>query len=187
MKLKFFLIAAFTIYALTTGGLVLYTSGSFGGQNNIRLVELLKSDVWLEPSFSNFGIPFIFSYYGSGAPFSLRLQIWDESKQYQQIDIVEVVLKYSDGEVVRNQNVWSRKVKPYIHYSSSSSGDIKTEMLMLSDKMEQLVLKPVDVNICLKGQLVHKTDERRPFDVCEDFKAKSDFGITTYWGILAGM
>ena len=185
--MKFFLIAAFTIiYVVTTGGLVVYNSSSFGGQNDIRLVDSLKSDVWLEPSFLAFGIPFILSYNGVGAPFSLRLQIWDESKQYQQIDIAEVVLKYSDGEVVQKQNAWSRKLKPYVHYSSSSSGDTETEMLMLSDKIEQLVLRHVDVKIYLKGQLVKETGERVLFGVCEDFKAKSELSLIPYWIILAG-
>jgi hypothetical protein len=186
MKLKFFLIAAFTIYTLTTGGLVVYSSSNFGGQNDIKLVDSLKSDIWLEPSFSVFGIPFILSYHGIGTPFSLRLQIWDESKQYQQIDISEVVLEYSDSEVVRNKNVWSRKLEPYVQHNSSSSGIIKTEMLMLSDRIEGLVLRNVDVKISLKGQLVKKTGERLSFDVGNDFKAKSDFGVTTFWTILSG-
>ena len=186
MKLKFFIIAAFTIYALTTGGMVVYSDSNFGGQTDISLVEGLKSDVWLEPSLSIFGSPFIFSYHVLRKPFSLRIQIWDESKQYQKIDIVEVVLRYSDGEFVRKQNVWSRKLKPYTKYSSSSSGDIKTEMFMLSDKIEDLVLRHVDVKIYLKGQLVKATGEQLPFDVCEDFTAESNLSLTTYWTMLAG-
>jgi hypothetical protein len=186
MKLKFFLIAAFTIYALTTGGLVVYNSSNFGGQNDIRLVESLKSDVWLEPSFSSFGVPFIFHYHVMGKPFSLRLQIWDESKQYQKIDITEVVIEYPDGEVIRKQNVWSRKLKPYTQHNSSSSGDIKTEMFMLSDRIEGLILRNVNVKISLKGQLIKDTGERLPFGIWEEFKAKSELSVITYWAILAG-
>jgi hypothetical protein len=126
------------------------------------------------------------SFTTMGRPFSLRLQIWDESKQYQKIDINEIVLQYPDGEVVRKQNVWSRKLKLYTQHNSSSSGDIETEMFMLSDKIEGLVLRNVNVKISLKGQLVKNTGERLPFCVWEDFNAKSELGVTAYWAILAG-
>src|SRR5262245_49326144 len=126
-----FSLAAFGVYAVMTGGLAVSSVSDFGGQRNIRLAEGLQSDVWLAPKSLSFGIPFIFHYYGAGKPFSLRLQIWDESKRYREVEITEVVVEYKDGEVVRRSDVWSRRLRPHTQYNSSSAGVTQTEMFML--------------------------------------------------------
>lgn len=178
-------LAVFGIYALMTGGLVVSSMRDFGGQRNIRLVQGLKSDVWLAPTSFNTGVPLIFWYSGAGGPFGLRLQIWDESWQYQAIEITEVILEYHDGEVVRKNDSWSRQLKPYIQYNSSSSGVTQTGMLMLSDQIEGLVLRHADVKITLKGYLVRGKAERVPFEASESFRPYSRPGITTLWQVLA--
>src|SRR5262245_17287906 len=111
-------LAAFGVYAVMTGGLAVSNVSDFGGQRDILLAEGLESDVWLEPKPSSFGVPFVFHYYGTGKPFGLRIQIWDDSRQYRKIDVTEVVLEYEDGEVVRKTAAWSRQLKPYTQYNS---------------------------------------------------------------------
>jgi hypothetical protein len=179
-------LTAFGVYAVMTGGLAVYSISDFGGQRDIRLVGGLKSDVWLAPKSSSFGVPFIFHYYGAGKPAGLRLQIWDESRQYRTIDINEVVVEYQDGEIVRKEDGWSRELKPYTQYNSSSSGIIQTEMFMLSDQIQGLVLRHADVKITLKGQLVKANGERVAFEASEFFKATSRSGASTFWEVVAG-
>jgi hypothetical protein len=168
-----------------TGGLAVSSISDFGGQRNIRLVGGLKSDVWLAPKSSSFGVPFVFHYYGAGRPFGLRIQIWDDRKQYRSLEITEVVLGYQDGEVVRKTDGWSRQLKPYTQYNSSSSGVIQTEMFMLSDQIEGLVLRHADVKVTLRGQFVKAGGERVAFEASESFKAESRSGVTTFWEVLA--
>ena len=128
---------------------------------------------------------FVFHYYGAGRSFGLRIQIWDHCKQYQSIELTEVVLEYNDGEVVRKNEGWARQLKPYTQYNSSSSGITQTEMFMLSDQIEVLVLRHADVRITLKGQLVKAGGERVAFEASESFKAESRSGVTTFWEVLA--
>ncbi|MBL8797837.1 MAG: hypothetical protein JNM56_28325 [Planctomycetia bacterium] len=179
-------LAGFGLYAVMTGGLAVSSISDFGGQRDIRFVGGLKSDVWLAPRSTSFGVPFLFHYYGAGRPFGLRIQIWDDSKQYRSIEITEVVLEYQDGDVVRKNDGWSRQLKPYTQYNSSSSGIIQTEMFMLSDQIERLVLRHADVRVTLKGHLVKTDGERIAFEVSESFKAESRSGVTTFWEVLAG-
>lgn len=179
-------VASFGVYAVMTGGAAVSNISDFGGQRDIRLVGGLKTDVWLAPQSTSFGVPFVFHYYGAGRPFGLRVQIWDDSKQYQSIEINEIVLEYQDGEVVQTSDVWSRQLKPYTQYNSSSSGIIQTEMFMLSDQIEGLVVRHENVRITLKGWLMKVGGERVAFEVSESFKAESRSGITTFWEVLAG-
>lgn len=178
-------LTAFGVYAVMTGGLAFSSIDDFGGQRDIRLVGGLDSDVWLAPRSTSFGVPFLFYFYGAGGPFDLRIQMWDDSKQYQSIEITEVVLGYQDGEVIRKTDGWSRQLEPYTQHNSSSSGLIHTEMLMLSDQIEGLVVRHADVTITLKGNLAKVNGERVAFEASEFFKSESSLGVTTYWAVLA--
>jgi hypothetical protein len=157
----------------------------FGGQRDIQLVGGLKSDVWLAPKSLDFGVPFIFHYYGAAKPFGLRLQIWDASRRYQTVEINETVVNYDDGEVIRNVDIWSRPLKPYTQHNSSSSGGIQTEMFMLSDEIEELVLRHADLKITLKGNLITTDGERIPFEASESFHAESRSDVK-FWDMGAG-
>jgi hypothetical protein len=179
-------IAAFGVYAVMTGGVAVSSISDFGGQRDVRLVGGLKSDVCLAPRSSSFDVPFLFHYFGATGPFGLRLQVWDDSKQYRSIEITEVVLEYQDGEVIRKNDGWSRQLKPYTQYNSSSSGIIQTEMFMLSDQIEGLVLRHADVRITLNGHVMKADGGRVAFKASESFKAESRSGVTTYWEVVAG-
>ena len=102
------------------------------------------------------------------------------------IEVTEVVVAYSDGEVIWKKETWSRQLKPYTQYNSSSSGIIKTEMFRLSDQIEGLALRHMDVKITLKGQLILVNGQKVAFDVSESFKAESEWRFTTYWEHIAG-
>jgi hypothetical protein len=178
-------VAACCMYAVMTGGLAVSSRNDFGGQRDIRFAEGLESDIWLAPRFTSFGVPFVFHYHGSGKPFGLRIQIWDDSKNYQSIEIADVVLKYRDGQIVRLNDGWLRQLQPYTQYNSSSSGRVQTEMLMLSDQIEEVVVKHADVTVTLKGRLTKVSGEQVAFEASDFFKAESSLGVTTYWHVLA--
>jgi hypothetical protein len=180
-----FSLAAFGVYAVMTGGLAASSVSDFSGQRDIRLVDGLQADVWLAPESVRFGVPLLFHYYGAGKPFGLRLQIWDHSRRYRAVEITEVVVEYKDGEVVRRSDVWSRRLKPHTQYNSSSSGVTQTEMFMLSDQMERLVLRHADVKITLRGQLVDADGKRVAFEASESFEAESRSVVAPFWYVLA--
>ena len=178
---------AVLVYAVFTGGIVISNRDWFGGQRKIVLVDGLKSDVWLAPRKTEPGIPFILYYFDSGSPFSLRLQIWDRSKQYVAIDITETRVTYSDGDSSRKKSKWSRALKPYTQINSSSSGTIRTQMFRLNDQISNLVDKHEDVTVTIKGYLTRSNGDKVYFSASADFEARSDSKITTMWEVMAGV
>ncbi len=179
------IVVAVALCAVFTGGIAISNRDWFGGQRNIVLVDGLKSDVCLAPRNTQLSIPFLLHYFGGGSPFSLRLQIWDRSKQYVAIEITEIRVTYSDGDSFRKTSKWSRALKPYTQYNRSSSGIIQTEMFMLSDHISNLVGKHADVTVTMTGHLTKSNGEEVHFSASEDFKARSDFDISTFWEVMA--
>ncbi len=171
-------LVVFGAYALITGGVAVSTISDFGGQRNIQLAEGLKADAWLAPESTSFGVPFVFHYYGAEGPFGLWIQVWDENKQYRTLEVSEVVLEYEDGEIIRNNETWSRQLTPYIQHNSTTLGIVKTEMFMLSDQIEEVVLRHTDVKITLRGLLIEASGEQTPFETSEVFTAESRFEPT---------
>ena len=130
---------------------------------------------------TNVCVPLVFHRSTAGPPYSLRLQIWDDHKRYQAIEVAEILIEYADGEIVRNTDGWSRSLKPYTQYNVSSSGVVGTEMLMLSDQIPDLITRHADVKITLKGRIQTVTGERMPFLATATFEAKSRSRVSTWW------
>ena len=180
-------IVGFIAYALLTGGLAFSNNKDFGGQRNVTLTEGLRSDLWLAPKFSNWSIPLVCHYYGSSKPFGLRIQIWDISKSFTKIEIDEVIVSYEDGQTVTHTKGWSRTLKEYTRINSSSSGIIRTEMMMISDTIDDVVVRHESATITIKGLLLKNDGTNVAFSTSEDFEAESDFRVTTFWEVLAGI
>jgi hypothetical protein len=179
-------LVAFGIYVVWSGGGIhIENVNDFGGQRNILLTHGLESDVWLSPSSSGFGVPLLFQYRRTSEPFGLRLQIWDTSKQYQSIEVAEVLVEYKDGEVVHITTPWKKDLRPYTQYNSSSSGVVKTEMLMLSDEIPNLVLRHNDVKVTLIGHLIQVDGKRVAFRATETFEAESSVRTATFWEVIS--
>jgi hypothetical protein len=179
------IVAACGLYVVFTGGILFFRANDFNGQRDIALVEGLKSDVWLSPQWSTFSIPLVFHRYATQGPYDLRLQIWDETRQYRRIEVDEVIVAYGGGDVFVSKDRWSRELKPYTHLNGTSSGVIRTEMYMLSALIDGVVFKHADCTITLKGSLVKESGERVDFESTEFFKAGSTSSVGTYWGSLS--
>lgn len=117
----------------------------------------------------------------------MRLQIWDATKTYSSISINEIVVAYADGQTVRHVKPWTRQLQPYTQHNSSSSGIIKTEMMMLSDTVPGVVARHKNVRVTMTGKLVTTSGEEVDFSASESFEAESGFDVTTFWEVLAGV
>ena len=185
-RVVYLCIFTIVLYAVFTGGLAICIQHDFNGQSNIHLADGLDSDVWLAPRLSNWHVPLICHYYGASGPYGLRLQIWDSSEKYSSIEITEIILEYSDGEVARNANKWTRNLERHTQHNSSSAGIIKTEMMMLSDTIDDLVTRHMDVTITVKGHLVKFNGAKVEILASQSFEAQTGFHIESYWPIMLG-
>ncbi len=141
----------------------------------------------MAPTTLKVGIPFLLHCSVDRAPYHLRLQLWDKSKQYQSIEISEVLLEYSNGECVRKSVDWKRPLKPYTQHHSSQSGSTETEMFQLTDFMEEVVDRHQDVKITLIGIMININGDLKQFQSPIEFKAKSSFMVAPTWLILSGV
>ncbi len=155
----------------------------FGGQVDVQFVPNLQSDIWLSPKNKEFNIPFLFHYYSHGKPYGLRVQIWDENKIYKSIEIRKITINYRNGDVVHRNEEWIRNLEPDNLHNSL----IKTEMFMLSDTVDKLVLEHQDVEIVIEGNLIDIQGNKTSFSVIEKFEARSGFGITTFWDVIGNV
>jgi hypothetical protein len=178
--------AAVFLYVLLTGGVIVSCSADYDGQRDIRLVAGLKSDVWLWSRTSTVGLPMFLQVERTPGPFSLRLQIWDESLQYVEIEIAETLLEYADGEVIRMNRPWIRAIGPYTQFWSQSGNTGQTELNALSDDIENLSLRHGTVKVTLTGHLKKKDGISIPFVASETFDAEYRTRVFTLWQSLAG-
>ena len=170
-----------------TGGISVICNRGFGGQCDIQLAEGMTSDAWMAATTVRVGVPFLLQCSVDMAPYHLRFQLWDESQQYQSIEIREVLLEYKNGECVRKNVDWKRPLKPYTQHSSSGSVSTDIEMFQMTDFMEEIVDRHQDVKITLTGYMIDIQGEPQAFSTPIEFKAKSSFMIAPTWLILSGV
>jgi hypothetical protein len=183
--------AALTIcalYALLTAGAVIYTYNGFGGQRDIVLSEGLESDLWVDSSVKRTGAMFIGHYFRTKKlPRALRLQIWDTKIEYSSITVNKITVTYPDGRTVNTKSPWTRKLKYFEHPYGTAEGIVYKPMMMLSDTIPDVIDQYSDCVVQLDGFLVTTEGKSVLFSVKEKFEYESDFGITTYWYVIAGV
>lgn len=181
-------IAGCVSFAMLTGGVAISHRRDFSGQRNVRIVDGVESDLWLAPSQSKWSIPLVCHYFGTSGPFGLRIQIWDKSRSYTSIAIDEILVAYEDGQVTRISEKWNRDLKDYTQHNMSSSGLMEeTRMMMLSDTISNLVTRHQNVTITFRGSLGTVDGRVIPFTTTERFRAESNFGLATFWQVIASL
>ena len=175
----------YVLYALFTGGVVLQNMRWFGGQRNVVLAEGLRSDIWVNPNYAGGGIPFLGFYYATHLPCPLRIQIWDESKKFESIEVETVVVVYQSGMTRTFDLQWTRKLQAYTQVNSSSPGIIRTPMMMLSEETPPVIEFFSDCVATLSGFLVTDSGDRVPFKVVEAFRYESGLRVGSYWQQIA--
>lgn len=176
------------LYALLTAGAVIYTYNDFGGQRDVILSEGLKSDLWIDASVKRTGAMFIGHYFRTKKlPYALRLQIWDTKIEYSSITVKKVTVTYPDGRTVSTKSPWTRKLEYYERPYGTYEGIAYEPGMTLSDTIPDVIDQYSDCVVHLDGFLVTTEGKSVPFSVKEKFEYESDFGITTYWEVIAGV
>ncbi|MGE0191578.1 MAG: hypothetical protein AB7T63_05990 [Planctomycetota bacterium] len=135
-------LVAVALFGLATcGGWRFVKTNDFGGQEDLVLVEGLKSDIWLSPAESYVGLPPLISFTTRGAPFSVRLQVWDRQSRYRtlHVDVVEVI--YADGETIRRAIIWSA---PFRDWAGG---------LCVTSEVPDVVTRHVEHRLTITGRL----------------------------------
>ena len=174
-----------------TGGMSVICSREFGSQISVQMADGLAYDAWLTPKTVKVSIPFLLHCDVDRAPYRLSLQIWDESNQYQSIEISEVLLEYQDGKCVRTSVDWKQSLKPYTQHHWCRFGRTEKEMLQMEGFMahfgEEIACRHQDVKITLSGNMIHINGEPEAFSTSIPFEAESRNMVAPTWLILSGV
>lgn len=174
-----------------TGGMSVICSREFGSQFSVQMADGMAFDAWLTPLTVKVNIPFLLHCDVDRAPYRLGLEIWDESKQYQSIEIREVLLEYQDGKCVCTSVDWKQTLKPYTQHHSCRFGRTEKEMIQMggfmADFKEEIACRHQDVRITLSGNMININGEPIAFSTPIEFKAKSSFMVAPTWLILSGV
>jgi hypothetical protein len=176
---------AFGTYATFTGGLT-YERLEHFDCHSIQLENGQRLVVSLNGKTTNISVPFLFHYYRERRPFDIGIQIWDDEKQYRTIEVSRVIVDYTDGESISREVVWSRQLRVWTQYNSSTDGVTKQDVMMVNDQIPDIVKRHADVRIMIVGNLVKITGEKIRFNASDLFKAESRSRWGTWWEAIAG-
>ncbi len=180
-KFTLIIVVGFLLYAILTGGVIIYKLDDFGGQRDVVFAEGLKSDVWVDPNFKAIGAPFLGFIYLTEKPCSFRVQIWDDSKKYSGIFIESISIQYENESFDMVNMNWRQNLIPHTQISSSAEGNINTPILMLSKNTPKIVTKYINFEAVFKGYLITKDSKKKFFEVSDKFEYEPKFGVTTLW------
>jgi len=157
-------------YAVLTAGVVVYNYRVFSGPDDIKLVEGLESDIYINPGYIERGIMFVGHYFDNkDAPYPLRVQIWDKEKKYFSITVNKITVTYSDGKVSEKNLHWEKELI------------LLEDIAMLSDHIPDVVEEYMDCTINIEGFLITVSGEKESFSSSAGhFEYEKRSGIMTY-------
>lgn len=147
----------------------IYADRQLVKQADTHLVDEIKSDIRVNALLTTFGTPLLLEYQQRSAPYDLRIRICDESHSFKLIEVTEIEVAYSDGEVIKKDMLWQRNI-----HRSNSIGSVDSEMAF-DEAIEDVIERHSDATVTLKGRLTKSNGEIVDFSSPATFKARSRF------------
>ena len=167
------------------GGVAVWNDKDFEGREICSATGEHEASIDLKSDSFQLWVPFIVHYYHQGRPYSIHVQAYDQTGEYQSIEVDEVILNYANGDVVRKQVHWKGELTPHVFKNCSDKYSVESDVREWSQELDGLVRKHSDVTITLKGCRIKASGERVPFVSWRSFEAiKSKMIITTYWQVV---
>jgi hypothetical protein len=177
---------------LSTGGVVVHKywfdpSDSVGQEFKpyIRIDALSRNDA--------FGVPFLFEYFGDGAPISLRLTYLTHTLVPEPTVIFDsLALGFPDGTTKDITGCIGGQVAPIIDrhlYIDEMHKQHNVASLRLQIIIDDVVGKPTPFNVRLKGELRSQGRSVEPFEFSLDFVPHYQVETFTgwHWLIVSGL
>lgn len=163
--------------SLLTGGLYVDDRYGFEGSFPHDLAPHSTPHVWLEPRYSDSGVPLLAVYHLASGPYSLNLTDWDGAGTYRTLNVTKVSVRYADGTTDEPTIDWSKQ-KYHNRYRSSQDLSSWTDV-------PDIVTKRQDNTTIVTGYLEKENGEKTPFEAKIPFKLRHERLLTSYWLALA--
>jgi hypothetical protein len=182
------IVSPFVLSECMFGGLAVFNDKDFEGREICSSTGEHEAYIDLKSNSFVLWVPFIVHYHHQGRPYCIQVQAYDQTGEYQAIEVNEVILNYASGTEVRQRVDWRGELKPVEFKGSSTVAYEESGMNHWSEEFDGLVRKHGDVKITLKGCRIKFSGERVPFESWRSFDAiKSKMTIMTFWEVLSSV
>ena len=163
-------VSGLSLYCLLTGGVTYGTTRWFGGQRDAPMQDGSKVSLWLNPSQTQWDIPFVAHYYSAYPPYTLLLFFPSPDLSYQSIEIKEAVVVYDSGLEERQTGTLRREM---------SRG-----LALWDPPLRDLVKRHENCTITVTGNFLKTDGEKTEFSLSCKFDAEKKKTIfAPYWAL----
>ncbi len=172
-KIVLIILTLFPAFSLVTcGGFVQVHRYDFGGQGDVALDPQVEADLWLWPTERTWGVPWIFQRKIFSAPYTARLQVWDEQSWCLRLTVTDVLVTYADGTQERQRD---SRVFDFTNWA----GGLRVYALI-----PDVVTRHAEHELVITGYLTGCDREQMPFTVrthgTPDFQSHLESSIDHY-------
>lgn len=181
-------IVLFFLYEiLTFGGPVIMSSSRYEWQGSEEILDSVQVHLYLEPHHTEIYVPLLFTYMTEGGPYNLQIEIWDRHQKVESITIDQIRINYGEFNQ-RNKPKdkiincrWNRDLqKKVVYHSQKGKGRIETELMALSDSIENVLEFHQPCTISLTGHLKLKDGTIREIRLSQKLVPTSYLRIATW-------
>lgn len=167
-------ILCFGLFAILTGGISVHDTTDF--DNPVRMdldnPPLTRIDVF--PEDAKLSVPLLFHYSGHKKPYRLTMYLFTKGKQIDLLELDEVKIETSNGEVVTGMKKWKRHIKQSEWYGGP-------ELFQTDQVLDVFLPRAAPFTISWTGRVRKTSGEVIPFSEKRAYKVRPAFTIVPYW------
>lgn len=138
------------------------------------LVDGLNANIRAYSRRTTFGTPLLLEYQKQSAPYGLTIEFTDVNQSFDLIEVTEIDVVYSDGDVIQKSMLWQRNI-----HHSKASGPVASDVAFY-ETIQDVLERHSDATVTMKGRLTTSNGEIVKFAAPVSFKAKSKFYVVLF-------
>ena len=145
----------------------------------------LEANVYFGSEHKAIWIPLIHLFYDHG-PYRTSVHLEDASGENQSIEINEVVIEYKNGEVIREQVLWTGGLPEVASKDGSDEAPQKPVKIELAQTLTHIDCKYASGKLTVRGHLIKPSGERVEFQTTKRFHTDTTLRVYPNWFLLSG-
>lgn len=178
------ILMAVLVLAVFVRGFVVANFWSFGGQRTTETPAGPRVTIWIDTHIEYFGFLGINLYGRSRGPSSLRLEFNVARNSCHAVDMRDLTLRYSDGQiksVIEPDRHLQRPFEDYQYVNWSGDGLVTNRASKLVFTFTNVVDRMIAVTVTCNGDFIKEDGSMTAFGVTEEFRPKKEIGISAGW------
>lgn len=152
-------------------------------QSSERSTKDLKSEIDIHSTRKVIWFPLIHLMCDHG-PYQVQVYVDDQSSQYQEIEINEIVIEYEDGEVVREKVAWTGVLPEAVVTTGLEEAKVNPAGIKINESVGDFPRRIASGKVSVIGCLIKPSGERVPFQSTNTYKAHHSLKVWPYFLVL---